>query len=106
MGGIIDEQALAAVLSSGQLAGTGLDVFAHEPPQQDNQLLGRENVVLSPPRRRVHPGRGTTDERLLRPGDRRHLERSKPGRHRTSVGKNSRAKTPSRDRSLEIKVGA
>ncbi len=47
-GGVIDEAALAAALRSGQLAGAGLDVFAHEPIDQDNPLLGIETAILTP----------------------------------------------------------
>lgn len=47
-GGIIDEPALYAALTSGQLAGAGLDVFAQEPVEPDNPLLTLDTVISSP----------------------------------------------------------
>jgi D-3-phosphoglycerate dehydrogenase len=47
-GGIIDEPALHAALSSGKLAGAGLDVYEKEPVQPDNPLLRLGNVVSAP----------------------------------------------------------
>lgn len=47
-GGIIDERALHAALTAGQIAAAGLDVFEAEPTPQDNPLLKLENVVASP----------------------------------------------------------
>jgi lactate dehydrogenase-like 2-hydroxyacid dehydrogenase len=46
-GGLVDEEALVELLAAGQLAGAGLDVFAHEPvvPQQ---LWEMDNVVVLP----------------------------------------------------------
>ncbi len=47
-GGLVDEEALVAVLREGHLGGAGLDVFAFEPVPVDHPLLALENVVVSP----------------------------------------------------------
>lgn len=46
-GGLIDEDALYRALSTGSIAGAGLDVFVSEPPTQ-SPLLELENVVVTP----------------------------------------------------------
>ena len=47
-GGIIDEPALHAALTSGHLAGAGLDVFDMEPTPVNNTLLQLDTVLTSP----------------------------------------------------------
>ncbi|RLF64962.1 MAG: phosphoglycerate dehydrogenase, partial [Thermoplasmata archaeon] len=47
-GGIVDEEALAKVISEGHLRGAGVDVFEEEPPRPDNPLLKSEKVYVTP----------------------------------------------------------
>ena len=47
-GGLVDEAALVAALTSGHLRAAGLDVFAEEPVPPDNPLLALDNVALMP----------------------------------------------------------
>lgn len=50
-GGLIDEEALHAALTAGEIAGAGLDVFTSEPPADGGSaaaLLDLPNVVVTP----------------------------------------------------------
>ncbi|AKH42188.1 lactate dehydrogenase-like 2-hydroxyacid dehydrogenase [Altererythrobacter atlanticus] len=57
-GGVIDHEALADALSTGRIAGAGLDVYPQEP-QIPAALLGLENVVLLP-----HLGSANSETRI------------------------------------------
>jgi phosphoglycerate dehydrogenase-like enzyme len=47
-GGVVDEAALTAALSSGMLAGAILDTFASEPLDRESPLWTMENVTVTP----------------------------------------------------------
>ncbi|PCJ30309.1 MAG: hydroxyacid dehydrogenase [Moraxellaceae bacterium] len=47
-GGLVDEDALYAALTTGHVFAAGLDVFVEEPAQQHNPLFALDNVVVSP----------------------------------------------------------
>jgi len=47
-GGVVNEQALSDALTSGHIAGAGLDVFLEEPLPADHFLRKAPNAVLSP----------------------------------------------------------
>ncbi len=58
-GGIVDEAALAEALTSGHIAGAGIDVFETEPPT-DSPLLAAPNTLLTP-----HLGASTAEAQVL-----------------------------------------
>ncbi len=60
-GGLVDEDALKAMLRDGRLAGAGFDVFSPEPPD-DPELLRLPNFLATP-----HLG-GSTEEAILAMG--------------------------------------
>ena len=49
-GGVVNEEALAQALRSGQLAGAATDVLSQEPPTDDNPLLAADlpNLIITP----------------------------------------------------------
>lgn len=47
-GGVIDDTALVEALRSGKVAGAGLDVLEHEPPNPDHPLLKMRQVLITP----------------------------------------------------------
>lgn len=47
-GPLVDEDALAACLNEGGIAGAGLDVLAAEPPPATNPLLQAKNCLITP----------------------------------------------------------
>lgn len=47
-GPLVDEEALANALNSGQIAGAGLDVLAVEPPVRDHPLYSAKNCYITP----------------------------------------------------------
>jgi D-3-phosphoglycerate dehydrogenase len=47
-GGIVDEDALYAVLAQRKIAGAVLDVIANEPPPKDHPLIQLDNVLWTP----------------------------------------------------------
>jgi glyoxylate reductase len=57
-GEVIDEATLTRMLTNGEIAGAGLDVFEHEPAVNP-KLLKLDNVVLLP-----HMGSATLDGRI------------------------------------------
>lgn len=76
-GGLIDEQALYTALTTGEIAGAGLDVFTSEPPKEDGTafpLLSLPNVVDAtsgrrPTKRRRPASRSPAPVKLALEGD-------------------------------------
>lgn len=47
-GALIDEVALQEALIANRIAGAGLDVFSHEPPDPENPIYSLPNVIVTP----------------------------------------------------------
>jgi len=47
-GYVVNEEALIEALKAGKIGGYATDVYAHEPPDPDSELLELENTVLTP----------------------------------------------------------
>jgi len=47
-GGVVNEEALAAALRDGSIAGAGIDVFETEPLPQESPLWDLDNIILTP----------------------------------------------------------
>jgi glyoxylate reductase/D-3-phosphoglycerate dehydrogenase len=47
-GPVVDENALHQALTTGQIAGAGLDVMVEEPPQTDHPLFTLDNAIITP----------------------------------------------------------
>ncbi|MGO4535654.1 C-terminal binding protein [Leifsonia sp. 2MCAF36] len=47
-GGLIDEEALAVALASGQIGGAGIDTFSQEPLPPEHPLRSTPNTILTP----------------------------------------------------------
>jgi glycerate dehydrogenase len=49
-GGLVDSEALAQALRTGEIGGAGIDVLATEPPPDDHPLLASDipNLVVTP----------------------------------------------------------
>ena len=58
-GGVVDQRALTDALTSGTIAGAGLDVLETEPPDPSEPLLHLPNVVVFP-----HIASATVETRL------------------------------------------
>jgi D-3-phosphoglycerate dehydrogenase / 2-oxoglutarate reductase len=47
-GAVVDQAALRAAITGGSLAGAGLDVLEHEPPDRTDPLLACDQVIITP----------------------------------------------------------
>ncbi len=47
-GPVVDEEALYQALTTGRIAGAGLDVMVQEPPKNDHSLFKLDNAIITP----------------------------------------------------------
>jgi glyoxylate reductase/D-3-phosphoglycerate dehydrogenase len=47
-GPVVDEEALYQALTTGKIAGAGLDVMVEEPPKSDHSLFRLDNAIITP----------------------------------------------------------
>ena len=47
-GGVVDEEALMAALTTRRIAGAALDVFSEEPLPESHPLWAMDNVLITP----------------------------------------------------------
>jgi phosphoglycerate dehydrogenase-like enzyme len=62
-GGVVDEAALIAALTSGRLAGAAIDTWEQEPPPPNHPFYELDNVILTP-----HVGGVSRDSGVIRGG--------------------------------------
>jgi phosphoglycerate dehydrogenase-like enzyme len=94
-GGVIDEQALAEAVRSGQLGGAALDTYEWEPIRPHNPLLslardGASNVLLTPHTAAGAPGPEGAPRKYTRQSDYiniMRLLRGEPLLHQVEVGR-------------------
>ncbi len=72
-GGIVDEEALVAVLRAGAIRGAGLDVFRQEPLPESSALWDLDNVCLTPHVAGVSPRFWERETELILENTRRYL---------------------------------
>ncbi len=58
-GGIVDEEAVAAAVEAGKVAGIAFDVYSTEPPAPDNPLLKLDKAITTP-----HLGASTEEAQI------------------------------------------
>jgi phosphoglycerate dehydrogenase-like enzyme len=73
-GGIVDENALAEVLSAGRIAGAGIDAFEQEPLPSDSVFWDLGNVIISPHASALTPELWEGRRQVLRENLRRFVD--------------------------------
>jgi phosphoglycerate dehydrogenase-like enzyme len=72
-GEVIDENALARLLDTGEIAGAALDVFEHEPLDAASPLWDRHDVLITPHVSGFHAGYWPEATRLFSENLRRFI---------------------------------